>query len=475
MLKDIRKNPILLTDSYNLSHQRLKINTDWETSHMYNRTKSMIFFGFLENINMILNTQITMEMIDEAEAGAKRKGLIFPRELWERVVNECNGYIPIEIQTVPEGTYCPIGTPFAQIRNTVEGFGEMVTWFEGVFMHSYYPSACATQAFRMRKYLEQKKRQYGFDDSFMLRLHSFGFRGHRGGLESAYWAGISWNLFLMGTDDFHTTAHTPAQAKIVSIAALAHKVTQQFDNELDGYKHAIKATADAGEKIVALVIDTYDAYNFIREMLIPVARYAQDLGVHIVIRPDSGDTWEQVVMVYKTVSRFYLPITNVSAIIGENMDFENVKKADAYFEQHGVPLNFVSYGIGGGFYNYINRDTQGWAMKTAYSNGKPRMKFSENPIKRSIPDIVAIYRNEYGDMIVGKESAVNSEDNLYETIYHHDSFSDKPFIKPYNDEHWLAVQERALSQSTEQSTIYLSDDIRNMISIFQKRYRNTVI
>lgn len=470
MLKDIRKNPILLTDSYNLSHQRLKTSTDWECSHMYNRTKPMIFFGLLESINMILNTQITMEMVDEAETNAKRQGLIFPRELWERVVNECNGYVPIEIQTVPEGTYCPTGTPFAQIRNVVKGFGEMVTWFEGYFMHSYFPSACATQAFRMRKYLEQKKRQYGYDDSFMFRLHSFGFRGHKS-LEDAYWAGISWNLFLQGTDDFHTTAHTPIQANIVSIAALAHKVTQQFDNELEGYKHAIKATADAGEKIVALVIDTYDAYRFINEMLIPVARYAQELGIHIVIRPDSGDTWEQVELVYKKVSRSYLSITNVSAIIGESMDFENVKKADAYFEQHGVPLNFVSYGIGGGFYNYINRDTQGWAMKTSYSNGKPRMKFSENPIKRSIPDIVDIYRNDFGDMVVGREDEV--VEGIYETIYIHDGVG-TPEIKEYNDEHYCNVHDLALSQSTEQSNIYMTDSIRTMISDFQLRYRSAV-
>lgn len=471
-LKNLRRNPIMLTDAYNLSHQDLKINTDWEVSHLYNRSKSMILFGLLEIINNILETRITMPMIDEAEQHANRMGLQFPRQIWERVVKECSGYIPLEIQTVPEGTYCPVGTPFAQIRNTVKGFGEMVTWFEGELMHGYFPSTTATQALRMRRYLEQKKRQYNYDDSFMLRLHSFGFRGHRS-TEDAYWAGISWNLFLYGTDDFHTAVHTPS-ANIVSIAALAHKVTQQFDNEYEGYRHAIKATADKGEKIVAIVIDTYDAYRFLDEYLIPLAKYAAGLGIHIVIRPDSGDTWEQVVIAYKNISRHFIKITNVSAIIGESMDFENVKKADAYFEQHGVPLNFVSYGVGGGFYNYVNRDTLGWAMKTAYSNGKDRMKFSENPIKRSIPGVVGLYRNEFGDLIVGKEDSIKGE-NLYETIYFHDDEKGKvPFMKQYSDAHWLEVQERALAASTEQATIYLSEEIREEIGEFQKRYRNRV-
>lgn len=474
MLKDLRSNPILLTDAYNLSHQRLKVNTDWEISHMYNRAKPMILFGLLENINNLLSTKITADMVAEAALLAKKMGLIFPTDLWMRVVNECNGYIPIEIQTLPEGTWCPVGTPFAQIRNTVKGFGEMVTWFEAPLMHSFFASTAATQAFRMRKYLEQKKRQYGYDDSFMLRFHSFGFRGHKS-LEDAYWAGTAWNLFLHGTDDFHTAQHTPL-AKIGSIAALAHKVTQQFDDEYEGFKHAIKATADVGEKIVALVIDTYDAYRVINEYLYPLAQYAERLGVHIVVRPDSGDTWEQVVRAYRVVERGKL--TNVSAIIGENMDFENAKKADAFFEQHNVPLNFVSYGIGGGFYNYITRDTVGWAMKTAYSNGKDRMKFSENPIKRSIPGAVGIVYNEYGDMVVDKEDNLQNGkvdfDNMYNTVYYHNSKLDAPMIKKYTDSHWKSVQERALDADTEQSTVYLTEDIRNEIQQFQRIYRSQV-
>lgn len=472
MLSQIRSNPIMLTDAYNLSHQRLKINTDWEVSHMYNRVKSMVLFGLLENINTLLKTKITMEMIDEAEKLARKMGLIFPRDLWERVVKECGGYIPIEIQMLPEGTWCPVGTPFAQIRNTVKGFGEMVTWFEAPLMHSFFASTAATQALRMRKYLEQKKRQYGYDDSFMLRFHSFGFRGHKS-LEDAYWAGISWNLFHQGTDDFHTAKHTPL-ANIGSIAALAHKVTQQFDDEYKGFKHAIKATADAGEKILSVVIDTYDAYRVIRDYLIPLAQYAESLGVHIVLRPDSGDTWEQVVQAYRIVARAKL--TNVTAIIGESMDFENAKKADVYFESHGVPLNFVSYGIGGGFYNYITRDTLGWAMKTAYSNGADRMKFSENPIKRSIPGVVRIIRNEFGDMVVDKASPNdNVALDLYKRVYYHDDSMDMPEITEYDDAQWAMARDTALLQNTEQSTIYLSEEIRNEVAEFQKKYRSQAV
>ncbi len=185
------------------------------------------------------------------------------------------------------------------MRNTVEGFGEMVSWFEAPLMHSSFSSACATHAFQMRSYLVEKMNQYGFDESFMLRYHSYGFRGHRS-LEDAYWAGVSWNLFLHGTDDFHTTYHTP-YCRTSSISAQAHKVVQQFDEEYDSYKHAIKVTADYGEKVVLLVIDTYDPYRVINEFLYSLALYAKKIGIHIILRPDSGDTVGQILQIHQVV------------------------------------------------------------------------------------------------------------------------------------------------------------------------------
>jgi nicotinamide phosphoribosyltransferase len=462
MLKDLRRNPLMLTDVYNLSHQRLKINTDWEVSHIYNRKRPMILFGFSEIVNSVLTVQITHEMINEADNLALQMGVKFPRELFERVVDEHNGYFPIHVQSLPEGTYVPQGTPFAQVRNTAEGFGELVTWLEGIFLHSYFPCTTATQAMRMRKYLEMKKKQYGYDDSFMIRLHSFGFRGHRS-LEDAYFASQAWNLFLLGTDDFHSKMHQPT-AQVGSISALAHKVTQQFDDEYSGYKHAVDATADAGEKIVAIVIDTYDSERFISSFLVPLANYAKSRGVHIVCRPDSGDTWAQVIDIHRVVKRH--KFTNVTAIIGENMDFENIKKADSYFEMHNVPLNFVSYGVGGGFYNYVERDTLGFAMKTSFSNGKNRMKFGMTPIKKSIPGVVTLKHDPIGNIVVNLEKEYG-EESLYKDVYFHNA-GEAPTFEVAD---WNETRLRALEQSTDQHQILLASEIHDLVDELERKYR----
>ncbi|WP_229691917.1 nicotinamide phosphoribosyltransferase domain-containing protein [Paenibacillus radicis (ex Gao et al. 2016)] len=469
MLNTLRNNPLLLTDSYNLSHYRLKCNMDWEISHMYNRKEGMVLYGLRETVTELLAIRITEEHIAEAEQCAARQGLTFPSELFHRVVRECGGYAPIAVESLPEGTWCPAGTPFAQIWNTVEGFGELVTWWEGVFMHAYFPSACATEAFRMRQYLEEKREEQGEGEGFMWRLHSFGFRGHRS-LEDAYWAGTAWNLSLQGTDDFHTTAHTPG-AVIGSIAALAHKVTQQFDDELECFRHAIDATADAGEGVVALVIDTYDANRVIREYLPLLALQARERGVRIVLRPDSGDVLQQAVEIYKIAeAEGFLGETAV--IIGEGMGFRQVKAYDAELERQGVPLAFVSYGVGGGFYHNLNRDTLGWAMKTAFSNGKARMKFSMERMKRSIPGEVKVVRQ--AGRLIAMTAAEAGAECLYEMIYRHVGGDSGPQLLAAGPEHWNEVRDRMHTELTAehqaQTAIELSDGIQVLVQQLAEQY-----
>ena len=144
----------------------------------------MILYGFNETVNHILNRQIDVGMVMEAEELAHKMGMKFPTEMWMNCVDRMKGYIPLKVEALPDGTYVPKGTPFAQITNTEEGFGELVTWWEGIFLHTSFPSACATRAYEMRKYL---------DDNHLPkhRLHSFGFRGHRSP-QDAYWATTAW-------------------------------------------------------------------------------------------------------------------------------------------------------------------------------------------------------------------------------------------------------------------------------------------
>ena len=396
MLEDIRRNPIMLTDCYNLSHYFLKENVDWEMSHIYNRNKPMILYGFNEIASNLLNTRITYDMVVEAKMFAADMGMPFPGYMWYQLVNELDGKIPLQIDAIPDGTWVPKGTPFARIKNTVKGFGELVTWWEGLLLMSSFPSGCATEAYHLNGYLKEKQLNRN-------RIHSFGFRGHRS-VEDAYWASTAWNIFMKGTDDFHSVRHT-LNVEMSSIPATAHKTIQQFDDELKAYYHSLEETKKAGYKTVAIVIDTYDPIRFIKFYSRKVVEYAKYLGMHVVFRPDSGHIKDQALSLYAIMWAAGFT-NNTSCILGEGITFDKIKEWDKWFEEMGVPLDWINYGIGSGFYNHIDRDHLGFAMKTSYSNGGNRMKFS-TPFKRSLPGNL-IPRIERNLVVVGYEDGETS-------------------------------------------------------------------
>jgi nicotinamide phosphoribosyltransferase len=455
---------------------------------MYNRVApddmetsgGMILYGLQEIATDLLSTKIEHWMVNELEEDAEAQGLKCTEiaKLFRRVVVELDGNIPLKFEMLPEGTWVPVGTPFAQVSNTVEGYGELVTWWEGVLMKAYFASCCATEAYRMWRYLNRLREQFQFDSSFNIRFHSFGYRGHRSE-EDAYWCGTAWALFLNGTDDFAIRRHVPT-AKLGSISALAHKVTQQFDAMGHeeacvkwGYKidlpgdvvamfHAIDATYNAGEKIVALVIDTYDADRVIYTYLPMLAHYAKTKGIWIVMRPDSGEVIHQAIEMYRVCQQHDLD--NVSVIIGEGMSFAKARQYDMILKAQGVPLTFVAYGIGGGFYEGFNRDWLGWGMKTAFSNGKPRMKFSMVKVKRSIPGEVGVVR-EQGELIVKPVNMFSDEENLYITIYYFDATMTTPEIVLPN---WEETRQRAIAQDPSQKVIKLDPAIETLIEELRK-------
>ncbi len=451
-LEEIYNNPLVLTDVYNLSHTYLKENVDYEISHIYNRSRPMILYGFNETVHHLLNRQIDVGMVMEAEECAKKMGMKFPVDMWMNCVDRMKGYIPLKVEALPDGTWVPKGTPFAQITNTEEGFGELVTWWEGVFLHASFPSACATRAMELRRYL---------DDNELLphRFHSFGFRGHRS-MEDAYWATTAWNLFLRGTDDFHGIYHNP-DAKLGSIPATAHKTIQQFDDEVKGYMHAIDHASINGHKTVALVIDTYDPWKFIHQFMRDILEHAERIGMFVVLRPDSGDLLAQVTTIYGMVKLW--EFKNVSMIIGEGMSLEKIKKFDRQLVDSNIPLEFVNYGIGSGYYNDLDRDYLGFAMKTSYSNGKDRMKLTKsNPFKRSIPGCVQLIRNEHNQLVVDY-----TQKGLYEIIYEMDERSSRPKVNKLD---WKEIQQNTLKINSGQKEILLSDAVKANIRKFEEKY-----
>lgn len=453
-LDDIWNNPLTWIDSYSSTHHFLKENQDWELSHIYNRARPMVLYGFSETVLKVLNRRIYEDQIEEASEMADKIGVgPFPIDMLFEIAKDFKGRIPLEVKALPDGTWVPKGTPFAWIRNTEPGFGEMVTLWEAMFLHASFPSGCATRACELKEYLVKHQLP-------LNRFHSFGFRGHSS-LENAYWASTAWNLFLTGSDDFMSKYHTP-KASITSIPATAHKTIMSFADERHAYWYSIVSAHQKGHKIVAIVIDTYNADRFIEQHLKYCADTAKVLGMHVVFRPDSGNVIQQAVAIHNVCTN--LRITNASVIIGEGITFEKIKEYDAILTKYGVPLAFVSYGIGAGFYKDIDRDYLGWAMKTARSNGRDVMKFSNDPIKQSIPGEISITRIKNGPNLL--VSSPTSHGDLFQTIYAYNERSKRPECNPQS---WDDIHYRCKTVRPEESMIVLSIEIQDKIQEIKKR------
>lgn len=458
-LKEIWDNPLILTDVYNISHPYLKCNLDFDQSHIYNRAQPMVLYGFNETVRNILDRRITEQNVIDASEYAEQMGMgPFPEEIFMRIVKEFGGYLPLKVSALEDGTWVPKNTPFAKIENTIKGFGDLPTYFEAILLHSYFASSCATRAAYMKQYLLRNNMN-------IWRFHSFGFRGHNS-LESAYWAGTAWNLFLQGTDDFHTKKHTQ-KAQIGSIFASAHKVEQQFDKELNGYFRAIDAAKSNGKNIVAIPIDTYDSDRFIDKYMELVANYGKTLGITVIFRPDSGETLEQAIHIHNKSTN--LKLTNVGVIIGESVTFDRIKEDDQKLVRSGVPYNFVSWGVGAGFYKDLDRDWLGWAMKTSISNGKDRMKFSMDKIKQSIPGNVGLiqHKTEQGTPTSNMIITSNIQPNdLYRTIYN----SDEKSVYIYTQT-WDQIYEKCKTIDPDpMSMSIVSMDIQEKMEKLRKEY-----
>jgi nicotinic acid phosphoribosyltransferase len=392
-------NRLMLTDVYNLSHGFMKCNVDFEASHIVNRNAPMILFGFDAAAHDILDYKVKEDDIIQAGACAKKMNMEFPAEMfYDAMKYESIGDI-LKVEALPDGSWVPRGTPFAQISNVVKGFGELVTWWEPLLLHPWFASSCATRALKMKQYLTERNER-------LTRFHSFGFRGHRS-MDDAYWCGRAWSLFLPGTDDFHISIDLAGE----SIPALAHKVTMNWDDELKCYVEAVRRSADKGYKAVSIVIDTVSSKKFIEEYLLKVQASADACKITPIYRPDSGDVIVQARnIVTKLKENGYI---NFGIIIGDSVTFNDAKGYDLVWKKYGHDCNLVTWGIGAGFYNDLTRDSLGWAMKTCYSNGKERMKYTDTIAKRSIPGKVSLKYRRDGKLVAHTKTEYSCENSDY--------------------------------------------------------------
>jgi nicotinamide phosphoribosyltransferase len=160
-----------------------------------------VFFGLQAFIQEYLLEPITQEQIDFADSIWTANGQYFNKKGWEYILNEHDGYLPVVIKAVEEGSVVPVLNVLATIENTDPECYWLTTWIETALLRAiWYPTTVATQGYSIKKVIKQYLDKTADNSaSLSYRLHDFGARGVSS-YESSMIGGVAHLVNFEGTD-----------------------------------------------------------------------------------------------------------------------------------------------------------------------------------------------------------------------------------------------------------------------------------
>lgn len=366
------------------------------------------------------------------------------------------GYLPIEIKALPEGTAVNIRVPMVTVQNTLPEFFWITNFLETLISTVLWmPCTSATIGLEYRKILDRYAEETGGDSAFVdWQAHDFSFRG-MAGVEAAAMSGAGHLLSFTGTDtipaiDFLEDYYgADADKELVggSVAATEHSVMCMGtkENEIGSFKRLINEIYPGG--IVSIVSDTWDFWGVIDEFMPKLKNEILARDGKVVIRPDSGDPvkiicgdpdaevgsseykgaverlWEVFGgSVSETGHRLLDP--HIGLIYGDSITLERCQEICRQLAEKGFASTNVVFGIGSYTYQYVTRDTFGFAMKATYGEveGKGREIFkdpkTDDGTKRSAKGLIRLDYNEEGEIVMTDQVTREEEQGgLLQTVY----------------------------------------------------------
>jgi nicotinamide phosphoribosyltransferase len=374
-------NILLNSDSYKYSQfNQYPENTTVIYSYIESRGglyDATVFFGLQMFLKEYLCQPITQDNIDEAELVITAHGEPFYREGWEYILREHNGYLPVRIDAVPEGTVVPVKNVLAIIYNTDPKCYWLTSFLETAILRSiWYPTTVATNSYENKKQILESLKKTGDPESIGFKLHDFGARGVSS-FESAGIGGAAHLVNFMGTDTvtalLYARKYYGADMAGFSIPAMEHSTVTSWgrENEVDSYRNMLKQNAKPGG-LVAAVSDSYDIYNACKLWGTVLKQDVINSGATVVVRPDSGDPAVVVLECLKILDKYfgsvvnekgYKVLNNVRVLQGDGINHQTIRSIIFTITLAGYSIDNVAFGQGGALLQIVNRDDQKFAMK----------------------------------------------------------------------------------------------------------------
>jgi nicotinamide phosphoribosyltransferase len=440
----------ILTDSYKAGHyaqypDALKTTAYGEFRKGFEGDKQdtrFVFYGIRYIVQNYLNHKWTVEDVELADAFYKTHNygyqpFQYPRDLFLKFIAENNGYFPIKVEALLEGTVANAHVPVFQITAEQE-YAKLCTFFETILTQVWYPTCVATLSRRTRELIDAAFREcadeadQGIAES---RLHDFGFRGCTS-VEQSVIGGCAHLLNFVGTD----TMSAAYYAQYVlnngrpigqSLPATEHSVMTSWPTEESAIRNMIDHFGGEG-KAFSVVMDSYDYDAALVEVLPRVAPFLKQKGGTMILRPDSGDPIEVVLaglraadacFGHRVNSKGYKVLNHSGVIQGDGINYDVVKRLLEEIKKAGYSPQSVAFGMGGGLLQKVNRDTMSFATKLSfirYADGRAvdvMKRPRSDPNKISFPGLLKVTRvNGVPTIFPAEENAVDT-DNLLKVVY----------------------------------------------------------
>lgn len=439
----MNNNIILNADSYKASHfLQYPPETTQVSSYIEARGgqfKQAVFFGLQMFIKEYLTKAITHNDVDEALAIFEAHGVPFNENGWRYIVDKHNGYLPIEIEALPEGTIVPVKNAMVQVINTDPKCAWLTSYVEtGLLRAVWYPTTVATVSWHCRQviqhYLEETADSTAGID---FKLHDFGARGATTE-EAAAIGGAAHLVNFQGSDTISgimaARRYYGAEMAGFSIPAAEHSTITSWgrEKETEAYANMLAQFSGPG-KLVAVVSDSYDLWNAIDNIWgDELKAKVEATGGTLVIRPDSGDP---VMIVTETIERLMnkfgsevntkgyrvLP-SCVRVIQGDGISQQTIEAILEAMKLRKQSAENIAFGMGGELLQKINRDTMRFAMKASAAKvGGLWRDVYKDPItdtgKRSKKGRLAVVETDNGVLTTVRKQEIGQRNNLLVPIY----------------------------------------------------------
>lgn len=214
------------------------------------------------------------------------------------------GYLPIEIKALPEGSVCPIRVPMMTIKNTHPDFAWLTNYLETLISNVLWmPCTSATRArlAKKRLYEHAVKTAFPSDVNIDFSMHDFSMRGMNS-IESSVVSGMAHLTSFCGSETIPAIRaleeyyHADPHAEIVAatVPASEHSIecsntTFNEDGTIDELPYFNRMLDVFPTGFVSIVSDGFDFWKIIEEYLPKLKDKIMSRNGRTIIRPDSGD------------------------------------------------------------------------------------------------------------------------------------------------------------------------------------------